>query len=200
MLNLGALLVLTSVTTGQASEQAAPVYPQLEALEQFIGDWEARSTVPDDAPPSELLGPIAGKTVILTTYVRWAPGKCAQVINLTYKIPDTVQILGTGIRAWDQKAQQICEHSFTTHKGTWSGTWKKDGNAWVYEYQGINLDGEKWTGKRVFTFTDKDHYVLKDIEQTCDGEPRPDAELALQRCAALNGRRPTRRSTRSRPN
>ena len=74
-----------------------------------------------------------------------------------------------------------CLPQFTTHKGTWTGTWRKDGTTWVYDYKGMNLDGKKCSGKQLITFENDDHYVSKDVEQVSDGQPQPDIEWHFER-------------------
>ena len=181
MLNTAGLLLAVSIVVGQAPETDSPVYPHLEALECFVGDWEAKATIPDGATASDELGEVAGNQVVLSVSVRWAPGKCAQIANVKYHMQGVAQIMGTAIRAWDQTSEKICEHQFTTHKGIWAGTWKKDGKKWIYEYEGRNLDGKKGTGTRVMTFKNEDCYVVKDTNQTLDGKPQPDIEWRFER-------------------
>jgi hypothetical protein len=171
---IGAICALPAL--GQ--ECSSPVYPHLKALECFIGDWEAKVTIPDGSTPSEELGPVAGKQVVLTLSIRWAPGKCAQIINATYQIED-VQIKGTAIRAWDENV--IRQYQFTTHKGVWSGTWKKDGGTWIFEYEGKNLDGRIGSGKRLITFKNEDNFVVKETSQMLAGKPQPDNEWHFKR-------------------
>jgi hypothetical protein len=158
-----------------------PVYQHLQDLECFIGDWEAKAVLPDGAAPSDQLGEVAGKQVVLKTSVRWAPGKCAQIIDVTYQIEGVVLIKGTAIRAWDQHAEQIREYQFTTHKGVWTGTWTEDGELWVDEYTGKNLDSRVGTGKRVITFRDKNNYVINDIDRTLAEDPQPAEQWQFKR-------------------
>jgi hypothetical protein len=178
------LATLVAITFGGSvlgEEAESPVYQHLEDLECFIGDWEATAILPDGTAPSDQLGEVAGKQVVLKTSVRWAPGKCAQIIDVTYQIEGVVLIKGTAIRAWDQDAKQIREYQFTTHKGVWTGTWKKDGGSWIHEYRGKNLDSRVGTGKRVISFSDENNYVIKDINRTLAGKPQPAEQWKFKR-------------------
>jgi len=92
-----------------------------------------------------------------------------------------VLIMGTTIRAWDQDSGRIRHHLFTTHKGTWSATWKRDGARWINEYEGKDLDGKQGVGKEVITFKGRDHYVLNQTNRTLDGKPQPDIDWHFKR-------------------
>ena len=163
----------------------APVQSQLKDLECFTGDWQATATLPKESAPSDKLGELGGKAVTLSMSVRWAPGKCAQLVDVDWYVPDLVRIKGTAVRAWDQDSKQIREHLFTTHKGTWTGSWKQNGETWVHSYRGHDLDGKVGTGKQTCTFRSADEFVLTETNRTLDGKPQPDMKWTFKR----NGQR-----------
>ena len=172
------LLLNASLLRAQESSSA---YHFLKDLEVFSGSWEGTTELPADTPESERLGQVGGKQVKLLETCRWAPGKCAQISEISYMIDGSETILGTTLIGWDQKSEQITMKEFTTHKGVWSGTIEKDGGKWVFAFEGYNLDGKKCTGKRVVTFTDADHYTSIETDRTQDGEPLPDATWHFRR-------------------
>ena len=177
-----AFLLMASMAAGQAGESSdSLVYPQLKALECFIGDWESKVIMPAGTTASELLGEVAKKQVSLTLTVRWAPGKSSQIIHIEHRLEGTTPIKGAGLRGWDESTQQIRDYMFTTHKGTWSGTWKQDGDIWIFEYEGTNLDRKKASGTRRITFKEEDHFIERDVNQLLDGKPQPDVELHFTR-------------------
>lgn len=173
------LLIAASFAVGQDVE--SPVYEHLKDLECFIGTWEAKLAVPESPAASENLKKWAGKTALLRMTVRWAPGKSAQIIEEVHDIPGEMKITGTTLRGWDQSAQKIKDSSFTTHKGVWSGIWEKQGDAWVVEYTGFNLDGAKCEGVQEINVINKDTLVMTDKRATIDGKAYPNTECKYTR-------------------
>lgn len=178
-------MIAAAAVLGQQPDVESPMYKHLEPLGYFVGEWQAKSQIPANVPPSNELGDIAGKTVVLTTSVEWAPGKCAQIVHVDYHMQNVVRIRGTAIRSWDQKPDgsgEICERFFTTHKGTWKGTWKKvDEQTWEHKYTGVDLDGKKCKGTRVYKLENKNKYILREKDRFEDGEPIPDIQWEFER-------------------
>ena len=182
MWSCSCLAVVAAAILSQAEKSAdPPVYEQLKSIECFIGEWEGRATIPEGTTSSNQLGDVAGKEIVLTISVRWGLGKSAQIIESVYYVPDVDSIKGTSVRGWDQSSGQIRTYLFTTHKGVWSGTLKKEGETWISVIEGTNLDGEKCTFTELTTFKNKDSFVAKDVNRTVDGKPQPDTEWQFQR-------------------
>ena len=169
---LSVLLLLVFITSQSSAQETSKAFAFLKDLDVFGGTWEGTTVLPAGTTDSERLGEVQGKKVTIIETSRWAPGKCAQVVDIIFQIDGSETILGTTLIGWDQKAKRITTTRFTTHKGVWSGTVEKDGNKWVFSWEGFNLDGKKGTGKRVVTFTDDDHYTAEQ-ESALDGEPQP---------------------------
>lgn len=176
------LVVAASLLVGQDVE--SPAYEHLKELECFIGNWEGESIVPESSVDSEHLQDWAGMTVHYRMNVRWAPNMSAQIVEEVHEIPGEIKITSTHLRGWDVTAKKFAEHSFTTHKGVWSGTCDKQDGIWVMEYIGFNLDGKKCTGRREVRVVDKDTLAVKDTGQTVDGRPFPDVEFQYKRSKA----------------
>ena len=170
--------ILRSEFLVQESLKAAPF---LQDLDVFTGTFEGTTVLPKGTADSERLGKLQGKKITLIETAHWAPGKCAQITDVTYQIDGSETILGTTLFGWDQTKNTITYTQYTTHKGVWSGTVSKDGDKWIFTYEGYNLDGHKCIGKRIVNFTDKDHYTLLDTDQTLDGKPELDVTWQFQR-------------------
>ena len=163
------------------AQETSRAYEHLKELEVFIGDWEGKMTVPEGARPSESRGEVAGRQVALSETVRWAPGKCGQVIDYKWHMEGQPPILAVSLLGWDQGRKQIVSNDYTTETGTWSGTWKKEDGKWTCTYQGLNLDGTKCSGKRVYAFSDEDHYVMRDVSRIEAGAKQPDLRFEYSR-------------------
>lgn len=173
MLKLAGLVVVSLLVVGQETpSDDSLAYQELKSMEVFVGTWKANATLPGNLPGSKQLGEMAGKKAQIVITNRWAPGKCALIEEFSYTIEGVATIEGVSIRAWDQEKEHIGSHSFTSHKGTWAGKWRKEGNTWIHEFKGMNLDREEVIGKWEVVFQDEDHYTLKET-RTANGEPRP---------------------------
>lgn len=175
------LPVLLFISSQLLAQETSKAFSFLKDLDVFSGSWEATAVIPAGTAESERLGTVQGKKVTIIETARWAPGKCAQIVDVSYQIDGSETILGTTLFGWDQKAKTITTTHYTTHKGVWSGTAVKDGSKWVFSYEGLNLDGKKGVGKRVVTFTDEDHYTLTERDCTLDGKPQPDVTWHFER-------------------
>ena len=163
------------------AEETSAAYEHLKDLEVFVGTWVGTAMVPEGGLSSDKYGDRSGKPVTITDKTRWAPGKCAQVSEITFAPEGAPEILALAVTAWDQGRNQIRFTEYTTEKGTWSGVWSKEGKTWTVIYDGIDLDGRKCTGKRVITFIDKDHYTLREEDRTKNGESLPPLEFHFSR-------------------
>ena len=76
------------------------------------------------------------------------------------------------------------DHHYNAWFEYFEGTWKKQGENWIYEYEGYNLDSKKCTGKRVMTPVSNGRFASKDVSQTMDGEPQPNMEWVFERKSA----------------
>ena len=156
-------------------------FPYLKSLDVFTGTFEGTTILPSGTTGSERLGEVQGKKVTIIETSRWAPGKCAQIVDISYAVDGAETILGTTLIGWDQSKKKITSTQVTTHKGVWSGTVERDGKKWIFSYEGYNLDGKKASGKRIITFTDDDHYTSVDTESVLDGKPQPDVTWHFKR-------------------
>lgn len=177
------LLVAASFVIGQDAE--VPAYEHLKDLECFVGTWESKTVMPESPASSASLKEWAGKPILLRINVKWAPGKNAQIVENVFEVPGEVKISETLLRGWDQSVKKIRDYSFTTHEGAWSGTCEKDGDAWVFQYSGFNLDGGQCTGTRTIKFEGKDTFVQVDTNQTINEKPFPDMECQFKRAGKM---------------
>jgi hypothetical protein len=175
-----AVAMLVFITSQSTAQETSRAFAFLKDLDVFTGTWEGTTVLPSGTTESERLGQVEGKKVTITQTSRWAPGKCARVMDTSFEIEGSETILGTTLIGWDQKGKTITTTQFTTHKGVWSGTIKREGNKWVFSYEGVNLDGKKGTGKRIVTFADDNHYTAEQ-HSTLDGEPQPHVTWQFKR-------------------
>ena len=172
------LLLAPAYASAQESLKAAPF---LQKLDVFSGTFEGTAILPKQTVESGRLGELQGKKVTIIETSRWAPGKCAQIADYSFSIDGSETILGTTVYGWDETKKTITFTEYTTHKGVWSGTVSADGDKWTFAYEGYDLDGRKHTGKRVVTFTDNDHYTMRQTDRAINGHPEPDIKWQFKR-------------------
>lgn len=166
------LALILLATSQSLSQEASRSFPLLKDLEVFTGTFQGKAVLPTGTADSEKLGEMQNKKVTIIQTTRWAPGKCAQIVDVSYALDKSETILATMIIGWDQTKKKITTRSYTTHKGVWAGTVAKDGNKWVFAHEGYNLDGKKVRGQRTVTFNSADEYT--EVETlTRDGKPEP---------------------------
>ncbi len=163
------------------TQDTSPVYEHMKDMEWMIGEWIGTSHVPSGTDSSDELGELEGKNVTQHRSIRWAPGKSALVEEFEYVIEGTATISGTSLTGWDQHANAIRSTEYTTHKGVWSGTWTKDGDRWIHEYEGFNLDGRKGTGRLVITGVSSRRFEAKEVDRATDGKPQPGMQWVFER-------------------
>jgi hypothetical protein len=173
-------VMILSASYVAAQDGPSPVYEHLKDLECFVGTWEAKGVVPSSPDLSETPRPWAGKAFLVRMTVTWAPDKSAQLIKIVGSYPDGVKITSSGLRGWDQSTKKLREYEFTTHKGVWKSTVTKDGNTWLQEYSGHNLDGAKCSGTMGMKFEGKDKFIQTD-RGTVDGKKIPEMVLHFTR-------------------
>ena len=165
-------LLLTSVMAASDGQQEY-AYEHLKELECFVGDWEGRAVMSESPAHSETVQKWAGKPIVIKANVSWAPGKSSQIMRSTWEVPGEISIQSMWIRGWDQASEAIKVYSFTTHKGAWTSTLKKEGEKWLVDFSGVNLDGSRSTGTRTMIFEDEDTYVVTESRGTVEGKPVP---------------------------
>ncbi len=178
IISIFAILFINSQISAQENLKAAPF---LAALDVFTGTFEGTTVIPTGTTDSERLGEVQGKKVTIVETTRWAPGKCAQVVDVSYRIDGSETILGTTLFGWDQIKKQITTTQFTTHKGVWNGTVERDGDKWVFSYVGEIPRRQERYGEVGQTFEDADHYTMTETELTLDGKPQPDVTWHFKR-------------------
>ena len=105
-----ALCVLASllfVTSHSFAQEPSRAFPHLESLDMFSGSFEGTTVLPSGTTGSERLGNVKGKKVTIIETTRWAPGKCAQIVDVSYSIDGSETILGTTVIGWDQTKKRI---------------------------------------------------------------------------------------------
>lgn len=178
---LSPILLVFLMAASAWAQSESPSYQQLKEMSIFLGEWRATTQLPEGIPPSEKLGPLAGRPLNLTQSFRWAPGQSALIAEYRFELKDATPIRAISLIGWDQNHHEIRSHEFTSEKGVWLAVWKQEGDIWVSSFEGTDLDGAKHTGKRTFQFTDADHCLVRDIEQTKEGQPLPDVEYHFVR-------------------
>jgi hypothetical protein len=173
-------LILTTVMAASDGQQDY-AYQHLKELECFIGDWEGKGVVPASPANSDTVQKLAGKPIVLKLNVSWGPGKCSQIMRSTWEVPGEILIQSMWIRGWDQRSEAIRVYSFTTHKGAWDSTVKKEGEQWLVDFAGVNLDGSRCKGKITIEFKDEDTFVETEHSSTVDGKPIPDLVYTFTR-------------------
>jgi hypothetical protein len=164
-----------------AHADESPAWEHLKCLESFIGAWECQTVIPESPSYSESGTKWQGKPLLLKANISWSAGRCAQIVDSVFEVPGEVTIHGTLVWGWDETVQTFKGTRFTSHKGVWSESMRQQGDAWVSEYCGTNLDGAKCSGTTTTTFPDADTMVMVDANQTMDGKPIPDMTYNFKR-------------------
>jgi len=176
---LTALIMTTVMAAAEGQQNHA--YQHLKELECFIGEWEGRGVVPESPANSDTVQKLAGKPIVLKLNVAWGPGRCSQIMRSTWEVPGEISKQSMWIRGWDQRSEAIRVYSFTTHKGAWDSTMKQEGEKWLVDFAGVNLDGSRCKGKITIEFKDEDTFVETEHSSTVDGKPVPDLVYTFTR-------------------
>jgi uncharacterized protein (TIGR02246 family) len=134
-------------------------YEQLKDLEWLIGRW----TDQDDQA-----------TVV--TECNWAKNNNFLVRSFTVQIRDRIDMSGMQIIGWDPAAKQIRSWVFDSDGGFGQGTWKKKGNRWYIEQDGVLTDGSKTSSVNIITYLDDNTCTLQSVNRTVDGELLPNID------------------------
>jgi hypothetical protein len=163
-----AVLLTASMVVGQAEDINVPK-KVLAEFDYLVGDWTYSGEDGDDA--------VKG-----TFSVKWAPGKHAILIEMSWTDPDHTA-MGTGIDGWDVAKERITTLEF------WSDGWShyreysiKSVGVWHSDvWNGVTDEGKRITGRGIVERKGPNEFVWRSEKTTLDGKPGPNTLITFKR-------------------
>jgi hypothetical protein len=137
---------------------------RLRELEWLVGEWVSE-----------------GKDVTVHLKVRWGLNKAFLMEEYEVKPKQ-----GTGSKVaqwvgWDPVTEQIKSWVFDDQGGYGESLWKRNGNTWTADSNGVLPDGASGSAVNVVKYQDDDTFVWQSIRREADGRPLPDVEAKFTR-------------------
>lgn len=175
------LLLAASMVVGQAEAADPPAF-SLADLECFVGEWEGKTILPEEA---DLWTAWKGKEVTVTASTKWILDKKALATDWEVKTADKVISHGKSMWLWDpsqMKIKCLWLDSLGRHgHEMWSKTGAKRRNKWASWGRGVETAGKALSGRHTITIVDEDTHVHEWTKGKIDDDSQPDMKLEYKR-------------------
>lgn len=174
------------VSVGKRVEVAATATARdhMKAMKGFLGTWKVTRPGPEYLANSPKLKQFVGKPMTRTIVYRWTADRTAQIEQHAVDFDGKFTIKSTALRGWDPTAGAIRGYMFTSAGGKWIENWRQDGDQWIMDYQGVNLEGDSGSGQICFKFNGPDKMDVTERNVLYAGKPQPDSTFTSKRVAA----------------